>query len=121
MDSWSSDSRSELGDLEELLQLHRGTHVAFDLQLAGHVGTRRVLLAVHHLRERLLRRRDDRVGIPLAFTDSDLAIADVDLPLPGALDVEEVRVVHSRGLRLVDAALQALEELPWCCHAPETS
>src|SRR5436853_7071024 len=29
---------------EELLELHRGAHVALDLQLSGHVGARRVQL-----------------------------------------------------------------------------
>src|SRR5205085_8040219 len=31
-------------ELEELLELHRRAHVALDLELAGHVGARRVAL-----------------------------------------------------------------------------
>src|SRR5204862_367373 len=34
-----------LRDLEELLELHRGAHVSFDLELPGHIGARSVLLA----------------------------------------------------------------------------
>src|SRR5437660_896979 len=61
-------------------------------------------------------RRDDDVGVPLARGDADPAVADVDLPLPRAVDVEEIRVVHPGGLRRVDAALQGVEEL-LCAHA----
>ena len=49
----SSSSRTRL---EQLLQLHGGAHVALDLQLAGHVGGRRVLLAGDDLLEGLARR-----------------------------------------------------------------
>src|SRR4029077_12830683 len=79
---------------EQLLQLHRSTHVALDLELAGHVGARRVLLAADDLLERLLGGRDHRVGILAAFGDVHLAVLDLDRPLAGAVDVEEVRVRH---------------------------
>src|SRR5918999_1265577 len=50
-----------------------------------------------------------------------LAVLDLDDPLPGALDVEEVRVVHPGGLRLVDARLEAAEELANArCHLPRS-
>src|SRR5262245_16291150 len=49
--------------LEELLELHGRTHVALDLQLAGHVRRRRVLLAGDDLLEVLLARGEGGVGI----------------------------------------------------------
>src|SRR6266702_6783075 len=49
--TWSS-TPTILRRLEQLLELHGGAHVALDLQLARHVGRRRVLLAVGNLRER---------------------------------------------------------------------
>src|SRR5258708_10594404 len=106
--SWSS--RSEPGS-EELLELHRSAHVALDLQLPGHVGARRVLLAGDDLLERLLGGRDDHVGVAAALADADLAVVDVDLPLSGALDVEDVRVAHARGLRGVGLRLEVREEI----------
>ena len=57
--------------------------------------------------EGLLRGRDRAVGVAVALGDRHLAVVDVDLPLPGAVDVEEVQGGHSRRLRLVDARLQA--------------
>src|SRR5439155_21703772 len=98
--------------LEELLELHRGTHVAFDLELAGHVRARRVLLAADDLLERGFGGRDDGVCVVPALADAHLAVVDPDRPLACALDVEEVRVGHAGRLRSVGAALQTVEELP---------
>src|SRR6266540_4174317 len=95
-------SESSLNRLEELLELHRRADVALDLQLAGHVRGRRVLLAAADLLERLGRRRDRHVGVAAALVDRQLPVADVDEPLALALDVEEVRVVDAGELRLVD-------------------
>src|SRR5690349_7369448 len=75
--------------LEQLLELHRRAHVALDLELAGHVGARRVLLARHDLLERLLGRRDHSVRVAPTLGHGDLAVVDVDLPLAGAVDVED--------------------------------
>src|SRR5579864_8421325 len=100
--------------LEELLQLHRGAHVAFDLQLPGHVGARGVLLAGDDLLERLLRRRDGYVGVGTAFLHRHRAVVDVDRPLAGALDVEEVRVRHARRLRRIGARREVREEVLNC-------
>src|SRR3954466_9329488 len=98
----SSSWRSDLGS-EQLLQLHRSTHVALDLQLPGHVGARRVLLAGNDLLEGFLGGLDGGVGVAAALADADLAVVDVDLPLAGPVDVEHVRVRHARGLRGVGA------------------
>src|SRR5438046_2550545 len=98
--------------LEEFLQFHCRSHVAFDLELAGHVGAGRVLLAAGDLLERLFGGRDRDVGVLGAFGHGDVAVPDVDLPLARAVDVEEVGVVHSGSLRRVDTALECVEEVP---------
>src|SRR3954465_776021 len=98
--------------LEEFLQLHRGAHVSFDLELAGHVGARRVLLAARDLLERLLGGRDRHVAVAGSLGDFHGAVLNVDLPRAGALDVEHVGVVHPGSLRCVDTALERVEELP---------
>src|SRR5206468_3928779 len=87
-------------------------HVALDLELAGHVGGRRVLLAAHDLLERLLRRRDRAVRAVAALRDGDRAVVDVDLPRARAFDLEHVRVAHARRLRRIDPLLEPVEELP---------
>src|SRR5947209_2265655 len=84
-----SSSSSRSSDLEEFLQLHRGAHVALDLQLAGHVGARRVLLAADDLLERLLGGGDHRVGLLAALRHAHAAVVDADRPLARAVDVEE--------------------------------
>src|SRR5258705_5618884 len=96
---------------EELLQLHRSAHIPFDLELARHVGAGRVLLAADDLLERLIGGGYDRVGILPTFGDADLAVPDLDRPLAGAVDVEDVRVRHPGDLRRVRTALEAVEEL----------
>src|SRR6266508_3498139 len=98
--------------LKEFLQLHRGAHVALDLQLAGHVGAGRVLLAAGDLLEGLLGRRDGHVRVFGVLCHGDVAVLDVDLPRARTLDVEQVRVVHTGRLRRVDAALETVEKLP---------
>ena len=55
---------AELDGLEQLLQLQGCAHVAFDLELPGHVGGGRILLAGDDLARRLARGRDRRVGAP---------------------------------------------------------
>src|SRR5919201_506483 len=97
--------------LKELLELHRGAHVALDLQLAGHVRARRVLLAASDPFECLLGRRDRHVAVLGALRHGDAAVLDIDLPFAGAFDVEDVRVVHPGGPRGVDAGLEAVEEV----------
>ncbi len=97
--------------LEELLQLHRRAHVALDLELPGHVGGGRVLLAVDDRHHRLLGGRDRRVGLAAAVGHLDLAVLDLDEPLAGTLDVEQVRVVHPGRLLGIGAGRQAVEEL----------
>src|SRR2546423_7695085 len=105
-------SRIKWGRSEELLQLHGRAHVAFDLELAGHVGARRVELARDDPLEVLLRARDRAVGVGRdPFLDGHLAVVDRDRPLAGAVDVEDVGAVHPGGAGLVDPRLQALEEL----------
>src|SRR4029079_1064917 len=97
---------------EELLELHGRTHVALELELAGHVGTRRVLLARDDLLEDLLRSADRAVDAVLeAVVHADAAVRDFDRPPAGALDVEAVRVVHAGRLRRVGAGRKRLEEL----------
>ena len=96
---------------EELLELHGGAQVAFDLQLARHVGRRRVLFARDDLVERLAGRGDRRVGVAAAFCDAELPVGNRDEPLALVFDVEEVRVRHSRQLRRVGARLEAVEEI----------
>src|SRR5262245_24672493 len=62
---------------EELLELHRGAHIALELQLAGHIGARRVLLASDDLLEDLLRSADRAVGsVGHAVLDRDGAVRD---------------------------------------------
>src|SRR6266566_9637171 len=100
---------------EDLLELHRGAHVALDLQLARHVGGRRVLLAADDLRERLPAGADRGVGVTRARRDGDRAVADVDMPVALALDLEEVRVAHACELRRVGAVGKGVEELA-CSH-----
>src|SRR2546421_9328496 len=98
--------------LEELLELHRRAHVALDLELAGHVGARRVQLARDDPLEVLLRARDRAVRVGRdALGDFDLAVVDRDGPLAGAADVEDVGVRHPRGAGPVHPALEALEQL----------
>src|SRR5207237_10625624 len=87
---------------KELLELHGRPHVALELELAGHVGARRVLLARDDLLEDLLGGTDRAVGaIVHAVLDRDLALGDLHRPLSRALDVEGVRVVHARRLARV--------------------
>ena len=47
----------------------------------------------------------------LSFGDVDGTVLDVDLPLAGTVDVEQVRVVHAGGLGWVDPRRQGVEEL----------
>src|SRR5436305_2002783 len=96
---------------EQLLELHRSAHVALDLQLAGHVGAGRILLAARDLLERLLRGRDHGVRILAAFGDAHLAVVDVYLPFARSVDVEQERVGHTGCLLGIDAALEGVEEL----------
>jgi predicted GNAT family acetyltransferase len=96
---------------EELLQLHRRAHVALDLDLAGHVGARRVLLPGDDLLEGLPGRADRHVGVAAALGHAHRAVLDVHLPQAGPLDVEHVRVGHPGGLRRVGAAREGREEL----------
>src|SRR5215210_6374543 len=111
--SWTrtSSSTSSTRVLEQLLELHGRAHVALDLQLARHVRRRRVLGAGSDLLEGLRRRRDRHVGVSPTLVDRQVAVLDVDEPLSLALDVEQVRVVDAGELRLVDARLEALEEV----------
>src|SRR5437660_107744 len=115
IEAHASDVRNKPFGLKELLQLHCRAHVAFDLQLSGHVGAGCVLLAAGDLLERLLGRRDRDVGIFCAFRHGDVAVLHVDLPRAGALDVEQVRVVHPGGPGGVDAGLERVEKL-LCAH-----
>src|SRR3954467_6029074 len=104
--SWRIDAGSE-----QLLKLHRSTHVTLDLELASHVGARRVLVTADDLLERLLGGRDHGVGILTALGDVDLAVLDTDGPFSGAFDVEEIGVRHPRRLRGVCATFEIVEEL----------
>src|SRR5712691_1069218 len=102
--------------LEELLELHGRPHVALDLQLAGHVGRRRILLAARDLRERLLGGRDRGVGAArVALGHLHGPVVDGDRPLL-PVDVEQVRIRHPGRLRLVDPGLETPEELPRACR-----
>src|SRR5438067_9716051 len=97
---------------EELLQLHRGAHVAFELELARHVGARRVLLARDDLLKDLLRGTDRAIHpVYETVVHADAAFLDLDRPLAGTFDVKGVRVVHARRLRRVGAGRKRLEEL----------
>ena len=107
----ASQQAESFARLKELLELHRGAHVALDLELAGHVGARRVLLAGDDLLEGLLGGLDRRVGVAAALGDRDLAVVDVDLPLAGAVDVEDVRVASCPRSSSVGPRLEVLEEL----------
>src|SRR5262249_53984648 len=70
-----------------------------------------VLFALDDLLERLLRCSDRHVGGLLPLCHLDVAVLDVDLPLARTVDVEQVRVVHARRLRRVDARLETVEKL----------
>src|SRR6266545_617944 len=115
IEACASDERNGPFGLEQLLQLHCGAHIPFDLELAGHVGAGRVLLAAGDLVEGLLGRRDRHIRVFRVVGHRDISVLDVDLPLARALDVEEIRVVHARGLGGVDAALEGVEKL-LCAH-----
>src|SRR5919201_1712669 len=81
--------------LEELLELHRRAHVALDLELAGHVGARRIQLARDDSLEVLLGARDRAIGVGRgALGDADAAVVDGDRPPACAVDVEDVGVGH---------------------------
>ena len=98
--------------LEELLELHRRAHVALDLQLARHVGGRRVLLAAEDLLEVLFARRDRRsrpCRRPLATLTAPSV--DRDEPFAGAVDVEQVACCSCPQFRRIGARGQSLEEL----------
>src|SRR3954447_15774895 len=103
--------RSRRSLSEELLELHGRAHVALALQLARHVGRRRVLLARHDLLEGLARRGDRCVCLPCTRLDVDRAVTDVDVPLALAVDVEHVRVAHPGELGRVSTRLEAVEEV----------
>src|ERR671924_1463498 len=113
MRSWISQFTSARSLLlsEQLLQLHRLAHVALDLQLSGHVGRGRVLLALGDLHERLGRCRDSGVGIAAVLGDGYVAVVDVNVPRARAVDLEPVAARHPGRLDRVDPRLQRLEEL----------
>src|SRR5579872_1205136 len=98
-------------DLEELLELHRRAHVALDLQLAGHVGARRVLVAGDDLLEGLLGGGDGDVGVPATFGDGDGAVVDVHLPRARAFDLEDVGIGHPCRLRRIRTRREGREEV----------
>src|SRR5919197_59170 len=99
--SASSTTASKRIKLEELLELHRLAHVAFHLELAGHVGGGRVLLAAGDLHESLRRGGDRGNGVAAVLADGDLAV----------VDLEAVGGGQAAGLRGVHPCLEALEEL----------
>jgi len=67
--------------------------------------------------EGLLRGRDHGVGVAAAFGDGHFALVHIDLPLAGALDVENVGVGHAGGLRRVGLRFEVGEEiLDWVGH-----
>src|SRR5438093_3757903 len=98
---------------EELLELHGGAHVTFDLELAGHVCGRRVLLAPCDRAEGLPRGANRDVRVSPALGHLDGPVGDVHLPHARAFDVEDVRVVHPGRLGGVDARREGVEELTW--------
>src|ERR671931_110217 len=114
--SASSTTASKRIKLEELLELHRLAHVAFHLELAGHVGGGRVLLAAGDLHESLRRGGDRAIGVAAVLADGDLAVVDVDGPGAGAVDLEAVGRGHAGRLGRVDSRLQRLEELARALH-----
>jgi hypothetical protein len=101
------------GHLEELLELHRGAHVTLDLELAGHVRGRRVLLTRGDRAEGLLGRTDLDVRVSPALGHFDGAVGDVHLPDARAFDVEDIRVVHPGRLGRIDPGREGVEELAW--------
>src|SRR5262245_24290782 len=96
---------------EELLELHRGAHVAVDLELPGHVGGRGILLTARDRLERLLGGVDRHVAVGGALRDLDGSVGQGPLPRAVARDLEDVRVVHAGGVGRVDTRLEGLEEL----------
>src|SRR5919197_4095228 len=109
--SASSTTASKRIKLEELLELHRLAHVAFHLELAGHVGGGRVLLAAGDLHESLRRGGDRAIGVAAVLADGDLAVVDVDGPGACTVDLEAVGGGQAACLRGVHPCLEALEEL----------
>src|SRR3954452_6683755 len=95
--------------LEQLLQLHRGAHVALDLQLPGHERRHGIELAADELLEVVLADRDRRGRVRGALRDLDArGVLDVDLPRARARHVEEVVGVDALRLVGVDPLLQGV-------------
>src|SRR5262249_3077872 len=104
---------------QQRLQLGRGADVALDLDLPGHHGGRRVLLAGHELAEDLLPLAEAHVRPAVALGAVDLPVVDRDEPRARVLDLEEVRVRDPGGLLRRDALGQGLEELADALHLRE--
>src|SRR5947207_1951257 len=98
--------------LKEFLKLHRGAHVARDLELAGHVGGGRVLLAGNDLLEVLLGGRNRAVRVAVTLADGHGSALNRHEPLAGAVNVEQIAVLHLAELGCIRARRQVFEEVP---------